>query len=62
MVAVCTQFDGAGACTQTVWMPYAAGPLPALSIADAQQIGTAIALLLALAWGIKMMKRTLSQD
>jgi hypothetical protein len=60
-VAVCTAFDEAQACTETVWMPYASGAVPSLSIAAAQDLGLAIAGLWAIAWGIRMVKRVLNE-
>lgn len=36
--------------------------MPSLSISDAQAIGLAIALLWAVAFGIRMLKRALMQD
>jgi hypothetical protein len=47
-------------CAAPIWTPEASA-LPTMSIADAQQIGMAIALLWAVAWGIRMVKRTLNE-
>lgn len=60
-VPVCTAFNEAQECTSTVWMPYASGAVPSLSIEAAQDLGLAIALLWGVAWGIRMVKRVLNE-
>jgi len=48
-------------CTAPHWIPQPT-VLPALSIADAQQIGIAIAFLLAVAWVFRRVARHLNQS
>lgn len=47
-------------CAVPVWTPQVAS-LPTLSIADAQSIGMAMALLLATAFGIRIAKKALQE-
>lgn len=61
-VQVCTTFNTAQECTASVWMPYASGVVPYLSIESAQAIGLAFALLWGIAWGIRMTKRVLNES
>lgn len=60
-VEICTEFTES-ACTETAWVPYVSGVVPSLSIADAEQIGAAIALLWAGAWVIRMLKKVLNES
>jgi hypothetical protein len=48
-------------CTTVYLIPQTAG-LPAMSLADAQEIGVALALLWAVAWVIRRVKRLIDQS
>lgn len=61
-VQVCTEFNEAQECVASVWMPYASGVVPSLSIENAQNLGLSIALLWGVAWGIRMVKRVLNES
>jgi hypothetical protein len=50
-----------GTCAAPYYGP-ATGLFPALSVADAQSIGQAIAVLWALAWCIRRIKRFIDQS
>ena len=53
------EFDPqAGPCVNEIWIPQAT-VIPALSIADAQQIGIAIAFLLAVAFVLRQIRKFL---
>jgi hypothetical protein len=63
LVLTCKASDF-NATTQTCAAPFysqQAEALPSMSIDDAQQIGMAIALLWAVAWGIRALKKTLNE-
>lgn len=45
-------------CAAPMWNPQESA-YPTLSIADAQEIGMSIALLLAIAWGLRTMRKAL---
>jgi hypothetical protein len=47
-------------CSVPIWTPETSS-LPTMSIADAQSIGTAIALLWATAWAFRMCKKALQE-
>ena len=64
LVQACMEADFDAAtqtCTAPYWIPQPT-VLPALSIEDAQQIGMAIALLLAVAWVFRRVARHLNQS
>lgn len=62
-VDVCTEFDTDGVtCLVHAWMPYSSGAFPALSTADAAQIGIAIAVLWAIAFGLRQCRKLLEQS
>lgn len=46
-VYACDEFDGAGQCSETVWIPHSSEP-PGPTIAEASQIGGALFLGCAL--------------
>lgn len=54
-------FDAqAGTCAQELWIPQPS-VIPELTVADAQQIGTAIAFLLAVAFVFRQLRKFLEQ-
>jgi len=64
LVQACMEADFDAAtqtCTAPYWIPQPT-VLPALSVADAQQIGLAIAFLLACAWVIRRVKKQIDQS
>ena len=64
LVQVCDLADYTPAthtCAAPYYLPQETG-WPALSIADAQSIGAACALLWATAWGIRRLKRMIDQS
>lgn len=64
LVQACLEADfdaGTQTCMAPYWIPQPT-VLPALSIADAQQIGMAIAFLLAVAWVFRRVARHLNQS
>ena len=64
LVQACMEADFDAAtqtCTPPYWIPQPT-VLPALSVADAQQIGLAIAFLLACAWVIRRVKKQIDQS
>ncbi|WP_337926405.1 hypothetical protein [Luteimonas saliphila] len=50
----------AGTCAQEQWIPQPS-VIPELTIADAQQIGTSIAFLLAVAFVLRLIRKFLEQ-
>lgn len=50
----------AGTCTEEIWIPQPS-VVPELTIADAQQIGMEIALLLAVAFVFRLIRKFLQQ-
>ena len=64
LVQACLEADFDAAtqtCTAPYWIPQPT-ILPALSVADAQQIGMAIAFLLAVAWVFRRVIKQLNQS
>lgn len=62
-VLACDEADfdpQAGTCAQEIWIP-PPSVIPALSIEDAQQIGAQIALLLAVAFVFRTLRKYLEQ-
>lgn len=56
-----SDFDAStGTCAHEIWIPQMPS-LPALSIGEAQSIGTACALLLAVAWVFRRLRKFLDQ-
>jgi hypothetical protein len=56
-----SDFDAATmTCAAPIWTPQVAG-WPALSLSEAQEIGAAVALVLAFAWVIRRLKRQIDQ-
>lgn len=63
LVPACLEsdFDAAtGTCAQEIWIPQPSF-LPELSVEDAQQIGLAVALLLAAAFVLRQLRKFLEQ-
>lgn len=56
-----SDFDAAtGTCAQEVWIPQMPS-LPALTVEEAQQLGVAIALLFALAFVFRRLRKFIDQ-
>jgi hypothetical protein len=54
-------YDAATHVCAAPFYTYPPSALPSLSIADAQAIGIQIAVVFAVAWGIRMCKRALNE-